>query len=85
MFFQVLCKRSCTVTWEASSGGAVPAKAVTCGTTRDTGTPEPLYIGRVFHDGTQTVGKIHPSHGVCYVPYDGKELNFSKYEVLVLQ
>ncbi|KAJ9578119.1 hypothetical protein L9F63_025020 [Diploptera punctata] len=42
-----------------------------------------LYMGRVFHDGTLTPGKIHPSHGVCYIPYGGQELSFSEYEVLI--
>ena len=46
---------------------------------------EKLYIGRVFHDGTHTPGKIHPSHNTCYVPYGGEELSFSDYEALVLQ
>ncbi|CAG7786927.1 unnamed protein product, partial [Allacma fusca] len=44
---------------------------------------ETYYIGRVIQNGTVTVGKVHPSHGVCYVAYDGEELNFPEYEVLV--
>jgi hypothetical protein len=32
----------------------------------------------------RTVGfQVHPSHGVCYIPYDGKELSFQAYDILV--
>jgi Protein of unknown function (DUF3421) len=27
-------------------------------------------------------GKLHPKNGKCYIPYDGKELQFNIYEVL---
>lgn len=66
--------------WLASSGGNIPSNAVTAGQSED---GEPLYIGRVVHDGALTVGKIQPSHGVCYIPYGGQELSFPDYEVLV--
>jgi len=70
------------VIWHEASGGVVPPGAVTVGTTAD---GERLYIGRVFHDGTLTPGKIHPSHNVCYIPFAGQELSFPNYEALVLQ
>lgn len=44
---------------------------------------EPLFVGRAQHEGTVTVGKIQPSHGVCYISYAGQELGFADYEVLV--
>jgi hypothetical protein len=44
---------------------------------------ERLYVGRASHDGSLTVGKIHPSHGVCYIPYGGEEIGIGAYEVLV--
>jgi hypothetical protein len=44
---------------------------------------EPLFVGRARHEGTVTVGKIQPSHGVCYISYAGQELGFADYEVLV--
>lgn len=68
--------------WQEAQGGAVPPGAIPVGITSDN---ERLYIGRVFHDGTHTPGKVHPSHGVCYIPYDGTELSFPTYEVLILQ
>uniref|UniRef100_A0A2M3ZJU7 Putative farnesoic acid o-methyltransferase-like protein n=1 Tax=Anopheles braziliensis TaxID=58242 RepID=A0A2M3ZJU7_9DIPT len=44
---------------------------------------EPLYIGRVSHEGKLINGKIQRSHSVCYIPYKGKELNFKNYEIFV--
>ncbi|GJQ79410.1 hypothetical protein Trydic_g16269 [Trypoxylus dichotomus] len=44
---------------------------------------EPLYVGRVLHDGVMTVGKVQQSHGVCYIPYGGKELGFPEFQVLI--
>lgn len=44
---------------------------------------EPLFVGRASHEGTVTVGKIQPSHGVCYISYAGQELGFADYEVLI--
>lgn len=61
------------MSWIDSEGGAVPSNAVVGGNTND---GETLYIGRVVHNGTVTVGKIHPSHGVCYFPY-GKSYKFN--------
>jgi hypothetical protein len=45
---------------------------------------ETLYIGRVKHDGTLTIGKVQPSHGVCYISYGGKEIRYSDFEILVV-
>jgi len=66
--------------WLACSGGNIPPNAVTAGQSED---GEPLYIGRVVHDGSLTVGKVQPSHGVLYIPYGGQEMSFQDYEILV--
>ncbi|CAH1161215.1 unnamed protein product [Phyllotreta striolata] len=66
--------------WIATSGGNIPPNALTAGQSEE---GEPLYIGRVVHDGALTVGKVQQSHGVCYIPYGGQELSFPDYEVLV--
>jgi len=66
--------------WVACSGANIPGNAVTAGQTED---GEPLYVGRVVHDGSLTVGKVQPSHGVVYIPYGGNELAFQDYEILV--
>ncbi|KAJ8724290.1 hypothetical protein PYW08_015764 [Mythimna loreyi] len=67
--------------WQFSTGGAVPPGAVAAGVTAD---GEKLYFGRVTHDGCTTPGKIQPSHGTCYYPFDGEERSSAEYEVLVL-
>ncbi|XP_015117986.1 natterin-3 [Diachasma alloeum] len=66
--------------WEFASNGVIPPDAVVGGQTTE---GEPLYVGRVIHNGAQTVGKIQASHGCLYIPYDGEELSFRDYEVLV--
>ncbi|XP_014475327.1 PREDICTED: natterin-3-like [Dinoponera quadriceps] len=76
--YEVLCQSD--FAWEFASNGQVPGDAVVAGQTSD---GESLYIGRVFHNGSQTVGKVQPSHGCLYIPYDGEELSFKDYEVLV--
>lgn len=48
----------------------------------ETADGEPLFIGRVHHEGSVTIGKVQPSHGVCYIPFAGQELAFQAYEVL---
>lgn len=45
---------------------------------------EPLFIGRVQVGMKMLVGKVQPSHKVCYVPMFGGELKYSEYEILVL-
>ncbi|XP_056634784.1 natterin-4-like [Diorhabda carinulata] len=78
--FQVLCEQS--FDWIPCQGGDIPPDAVQGGNTSD---GEPLYVGRVFHEGSETVGKVHPSHGVCYIPFNGAEHAYPNYEILVLR
>jgi len=68
------------VQWKRERNGKVPHGAYPGGHTRG---GEILYIGRVDHDNFTTVGKVHPSHGCLYIPYQGKEMSFKDYEVLV--
>lgn len=46
---------------------------------------ENLYMGRCLYEGTQTPGKIQPSHGCLYIPYNGEEISVREYEVLVFK
>lgn len=78
--YEVLCDG--TGTFVPVSGGEVPPNAIPAGESED---GEPLFIGRVSHEGTNTVGKVQQSHGVCYIPFGGQELAFSEYEVYVSQ
>lgn len=76
--YEVLCDFSGT--WTSCSGGNVPDNAVAAGQSED---GEPLFVGRVVHEGSLTVGKVQQSHGVCYIAYGGQELGFPDYEILV--
>jgi len=78
--YEVLTAPVGSLSWVDSAAGGVPPNAVVGGKEKN---GETLYIGRVVHAGTVTVGKVHPSHGVCYFAYGGKELNSKQYEVLV--
>lgn len=51
--FQVLCRNE--FHWVPSGHGSVPPNAVVAG---NTGSGEPLYVGRTFYNGAQTVGKV---------------------------
>lgn len=76
--YEVLC--GCPSTWVSTSGDNIPPNAIPAGQTED---EEVLYIGRVNHEGTVTVGKVQPSHKVVYIPFAGQEVPFSEYEILV--
>jgi hypothetical protein len=41
--------------WQTASEGHVPEEALAAGMTKE---GEKLYVGRVFHDGTLTPGKV---------------------------
>lgn len=81
--YQVLTNpHRCPLVWVGGQhDGNVPPGALQGGRQAD-GTP--LFIGRSFHNGSMVVGKVHPGHGVLYVPFDGQEVPIhSNYEVLV--
>ena len=78
--YEILCPGE--LTWEFCSSGSVPTDAVVAGQSSD---GENLYVGRVLHNGSQTVGKVVPSHECLYIPFDGEELSFKDYEVLVIK
>ncbi|CAG0886305.1 unnamed protein product [Darwinula stevensoni] len=68
--------------WVAASRGSVPAGTLQGGRTAR---GEALFIGRCKHAGDLVCGKVHPSHGVCYIPYAGGEHGSQNYEVLVVK
>jgi len=78
--YEVLTGPPAALSWIEGQNGEVPSNAVVGGQDAD---GETIYIGRAIHQGTVTVGKVHPSHGCCYVSYGGEELNFKEYEILV--
>lgn len=78
--YEILC--DCTPGWVPTSGNNIPSNAIPAGQTED---GESLYVGRVHHEGTLTIGKVQPSHSVCYIPYGGAEVGFADYEIMVRQ
>lgn len=76
--YEVLC--GCSATWVPVSGGEIPPQALPSGETEE---GETLFVGRVQHEGSVTLGKVQASHGACYIPYAGQELAFQEFEVLV--
>lgn len=67
--------------WIPGTGSTIAPNAVPAGESED---GEPLFVGRVQHEGTDTIGKIQPSHGSCYISYAGQELAFEQFEVLII-
>lgn len=66
-YYQVLCDDKI---WVKTSGGTIPKGAIPGGRSE---TGETLYIGRAYHKGL-TMGKVQPSKGCMFMPYDGNEL-----------
>lgn len=81
--YQALVARSGTeLVWVPASGGNVHHGAVQGGMTAN---GEKLFIGRRQHEGAFVIGKIHPSHGSCYISFGGQEIGFRDYEVLCVR
>lgn len=79
--YEVLCNpHGLEIEWVHTNGDNIPNGSLQGGGTQS---GEPLYIGRVQHEGTQTIGKVQPSHGCLYIPYGGSEHNYCDYEILV--
>ena len=73
----LLLGRSRVEYWHDGSNGAVPGNAVIGGYD---GT-EHLYVGRAEHNDQILIGKIQPSHRVCYISYGGQEIGKKNYQV----
>lgn len=78
--FEVLRKGE--LEWEFATGGEIPPAAVEAGRTGD---GEILYVGRALYEGSQTPGKVQPSHGCLYIAFDGREIPIREYEVLCVR
>ncbi|KAM8712943.1 hypothetical protein ACLKA7_013298 [Drosophila subpalustris] len=77
----LLVVTDCELKWEQASHGNFPSNALKTGYAES---GEVLYTGRALHDHRMLLGKVHPSHGVLYMPYAGSEVNTNSYEVLVV-
>lgn len=75
----MLCGYDCS--WIQSYEDIVPVGAFAGGFSEVL--HEPLYIGRAEHNGHLVVGKVQPSHKVCYISFDGREMAKRYYEILI--
>lgn len=66
--------------WLPFRGGSFPVDAFQGGMTR---LGEILYVCRARIDGHLISGKLHPSHGGCYIANASREHKVNLYEVLV--
>lgn len=64
--------------WVPAANGEVPPSSMEGGFDGS----EQLYIARARHEGDLIPGKLHPTHGVCYVAWGGGEHGHSEYEVM---
>ncbi|XP_037806146.1 C3 and PZP-like alpha-2-macroglobulin domain-containing protein 8 [Lucilia sericata] len=64
--------------WVPAANGEIPPNSMEGGFDGS----EQLYIARARHEGDLIPGKLHPSHGVCYVAWGGGEHGHSEYEVM---
>ncbi|XP_026732212.1 uncharacterized protein LOC113496988 [Trichoplusia ni] len=80
-FFEVLCGYNCT--WVSTKLDNIPVGAVVAGHSEDSG-HERLYVGRARYFDHIIPGKVQPSHKVCYIAFDGKEVSVDNYEILVV-
>ncbi|XP_021200426.2 uncharacterized protein LOC110383836 [Helicoverpa armigera] len=79
--FEVLCGFNCM--WVPCRLDHIPIGAVVAGHSEDHG-HEKLYVGRAKYFDHIIPGKVQPSHKVCYIPYDGKEVSMENYEILIV-
>lgn len=78
--FQVLCGYNCT--WVPCRDDKIPSNAVVGGYSEGDSC-EKLFVGRAVHEGHVIPGKVQPSHKVCYIPYNTREVPKTFYEILV--
>lgn len=68
--------------WVVAENGHVPSNAFAAGYSEQ---GETLFIGRVKNiHGDIIIGKVQPSHRVCYIAQQHQEVNFREYEVFVV-
>ncbi|KAJ3658317.1 hypothetical protein Zmor_010062 [Zophobas morio] len=75
--YQILCLNH--FKWVSDHDGRVQG-AVKTGSNKN---GVPLFLGRVFHEGSWIVGMINPRYDTCFYPYKGKSLEANKHEALV--
>ncbi|KOB75137.1 Farnesoic acid O-methyltransferase, partial [Operophtera brumata] len=63
----------CTGSWKIEAAN-IPSSAFPGGKAED---GEPLFIGRVHHEGCITTGMVQKTRGRCYISFAGRELDFT--------
>ena len=76
--FELLCNGN--VEWVHTEAGHIVPNAVPGG---HSASGETLYIGRAWHAGCLINGKVVPSIGNLYLPFNEGEIALGSYEVLV--
>ena len=67
-------------TWKKAIGGSIPSGARSNGHGAD-GTP--CWVARASNSGGIQLGKVRPAFGAANIPYGGKEIKVTDYEVLM--
>lgn len=76
--YEILCNGN--VEWVPTEAGNILPNAVPGGYTSS---GETLYIGRAWHAGSLINGKIVPSIGNLYLPFNEGEIALGSYEILI--
>ncbi|XP_045449233.1 uncharacterized protein LOC123657731 [Melitaea cinxia] len=77
--FEILC--GFNAIWIKCKENLLPENAFVAGASEING--EHLYIGRAMVNSNLIVGKVLLLYKTCYLPYEGREVERSSYEVLV--
>ncbi|KAI8127487.1 hypothetical protein CVS40_2685 [Lucilia cuprina] len=75
---QIMADNYC---WQHYDNKTIPTNAISTGSVNSSG--ESIYIGRGHYENTLTVGKILPSHGFLYIPFNGMEIKLLNFEILI--
>ncbi|CAG4979723.1 unnamed protein product [Parnassius apollo] len=77
--FEILC--GFDAQWMKCEGNNIPENAFIGGFSEVN--KQPLYIGRAMIEGNLICGKVHLLYKLCYIPYEGREVEKYYYEILV--
>ncbi|KIG17525.1 hypothetical protein DB30_03226 [Enhygromyxa salina] len=66
------------MSWKNANDGRIPDGATKVGYESN---GEPLYLARAEYDGGVHIGKVRLAFGGANIPYGGKEVKVTKYEV----
>jgi hypothetical protein len=78
--YQVLTNPDKTkLVWVPEANGEIPSGGLQGGYEVD---GQPLYTGRAWYNESLVIGKVDPKRGVLYLPFNGREISMTDYEVL---